>query len=113
VVTKGIKGNEMMTLTHATASSDSYARRYLLKDIFNVAIGEGDTDGNNPFVSKRKPDEEKEYQERCKHFDKCLNADELKEHWMASRAWAREMKDEPAVNDFDYLKEKRKKELPK
>lgn len=110
VVTKGIKGNDMMTLTHATASSDSYARRYLLKDIFNVAIGEGDTDGN---ISKRKPEDEQEYQERCKHFDKCLNAEELKEHWMASRAWAREIKDETAVNDFDYLKEKRKKELAK
>jgi hypothetical protein len=43
---KGIKGNEMMTKTHATATADSYAMRYLVKKIFNIAIGEDDTDGN-------------------------------------------------------------------
>ena len=51
VVTKGIKGNEMMTPTHATAAADSYAKRYLVKDIFNLAIGEEDTDGNGPGLS--------------------------------------------------------------
>ena len=112
VVTTGIKGNEMMTPTHATGSADSYAKRYLVKDIFNIAIGEEDDDGNGAFVT-RNSDQDKEYQERCKHFDKCMTADELKEHWMSSRAWARSIKDETAVNDFDYLKEKRKKELPK
>lgn len=45
---KGIKGNVMMTPTHATGAADSYGKRYLLKDIFNVAIGEDDTDGNAP-----------------------------------------------------------------
>ena len=35
-----------MTKTHAAAAADSYAKRYLVKDIFNVAIGEDDTDGN-------------------------------------------------------------------
>jgi hypothetical protein len=111
VVTTGIKGNEMMTPTHATCAADSYAKRYLVKDIFNIAIGEDDTDGNAP--AQRRPEFQKEYEERCKHFDKCHSQDELKEHWMASRAWAREIKDETAVNDFDYLKEKRKKELAK
>lgn len=46
IVTTGIKGNAMMTATHGAASAGSYAKRYLLKDIFNVAIGEDDTDGN-------------------------------------------------------------------
>jgi hypothetical protein len=36
-----------MTKTHATATADSYAKRYLVKDIFNIAIGEGETDGNS------------------------------------------------------------------
>lgn len=48
IVTTGIKGNAMMTATHGAASAGSYAKRYLLKDIFNVAIGEDDTDGNAP-----------------------------------------------------------------
>lgn len=46
VVTKGPKGNDVMTATHATGSADAYAKRYLVKDIFNLAIGEDDDDGN-------------------------------------------------------------------
>jgi hypothetical protein len=43
---KGAKGNDVMTKTHATGSAVSYGMRYLLKLIFNVAIGEDDDDGN-------------------------------------------------------------------
>lgn len=46
--TKGPKGNDVMTPIHAEGAADSYARRYLLKGIFNVAIGEDDTDGVTP-----------------------------------------------------------------
>lgn len=45
---KGAKGGDVMTKTHATGSAHSYGRRYLLKDIFNIAIGEEDNDGNGP-----------------------------------------------------------------
>ena len=34
--------------THATGSAVSYGQRYLLKMIFNVAVGEDDRDGNDP-----------------------------------------------------------------
>lgn len=44
---KGAKGNAVMTSTHATGSAMSYGMRYLLKMIFNVAIGEDDDDGNS------------------------------------------------------------------
>jgi ERF superfamily len=43
---KGAKGGDVMTKTHATGSAHSYGRRYLLKNIFNIAIGENDNDGN-------------------------------------------------------------------
>lgn len=43
---KGAKGNDVMTKTHAAGSAMSYGQRYLLKLIFNVAIGEQDDDGN-------------------------------------------------------------------
>jgi len=46
VDTVGPKGNAVMTATQATGASDSYAKRYLVKDIFNIAIGEDDRDGN-------------------------------------------------------------------
>jgi hypothetical protein len=42
---KGAKGGDVMTKTHATGSAFTYGQRYLLKMIFNVAIGDDD-DGN-------------------------------------------------------------------
>ncbi len=37
---KGAKGGDVMTKTHAVGSAMSYGMRYLLKMIFNVAVGE-------------------------------------------------------------------------
>lgn len=45
---KGAKGGDVMTKTHAAGAAMSYGMRYLLKMIFNVAVGEDDTDGNPP-----------------------------------------------------------------
>jgi hypothetical protein len=42
---KGAKGGDVMTKTHATGSAMTYGQRYLLKMIFNIAIG-SDDDGN-------------------------------------------------------------------
>lgn len=47
---KGAKGGDVMTKTHAAGAAMSYGMRYLLKMIFNVAIGEDDADGNQPVV---------------------------------------------------------------
>jgi hypothetical protein len=49
---KGIKGNTMMTTTHAAASAISYARRYLLLMVFSLSI-DRDDDGNN---ASRRPE---------------------------------------------------------
>ena len=47
VSSKGAKGGDVMTPTHATGSGMSYAKRYLLLMIFNIAIGDDtDDDGN-------------------------------------------------------------------
>lgn len=45
---KGAKGGDVMTKTHAAGAAGSYGARYLLKGIFNVSVGEDDTDGNLP-----------------------------------------------------------------
>lgn len=45
---KGAKGGDVMTKTHATGAAYSYGARYLLKLIFNIAVGEDDSDGNDP-----------------------------------------------------------------
>jgi hypothetical protein len=44
---KGAKGGDVMTKTHAAGAAMSYGMRYLLKMIFNVAVGEDDDDGNS------------------------------------------------------------------
>ncbi len=51
---KGAKGGDVMTKTHAAGAAGSYGSRYLLKGIFNVAVGEDDRDGNGdePTVSE-------------------------------------------------------------
>jgi hypothetical protein len=52
---KGAKGGDVMTKTHAVGSAMSYGMRYLLKMIFNVAVGEDDDDGNR--AAQKAPDE--------------------------------------------------------
>ena len=47
---KGAKGGDVMTKTHATGAAMSYGARYLLKGIFNISIGEEDTDGNGAAI---------------------------------------------------------------
>lgn len=49
---KGAKGGDVMTKTHAAGSAMSYGMRYLLKLIFNVAIGEDDDDGNAASIPR-------------------------------------------------------------
>lgn len=53
---KGAKGGDVMTKTHAVGSALTYGQRYLLKLIFNIAIG-GDDDGNaagaNPITDEQ------------------------------------------------------------
>lgn len=55
---KGAKGGDVMTKTHAAGSAMSYGSRYLLKMIFNIAIGidSDDDDGNkaaNPPITEQ------------------------------------------------------------
>lgn len=59
---KGAKGGDVMTKTHAAGAAGSYGARYLLKGIWNVAVGEDDNDGNNsrapsPTVSQAQYEE--------------------------------------------------------
>ena len=53
---KGAKGGDVMTLTHAAGAAMSYGMRYLVKMIFNVAVGEDDRDGNAPEPVPQAPD---------------------------------------------------------
>lgn len=50
---KGPKGGDVMTKTHAAGSAMQYGMRYLLKLIFNIAIGKDD-DGNGASAQVEK-----------------------------------------------------------
>lgn len=52
---KGPKGNDVMTRTHATGAALSYGARYLVRLIFNVAVGDADDDGNGASPPKAPP----------------------------------------------------------
>lgn len=52
---KGAKGGDVMSKTHASGAASSYGARYLLKGIFNVAVGEDDRDGNKPAEAPEPP----------------------------------------------------------
>lgn len=53
---KGAKGNDVMTKTHATGSATQYGMRYLLKMIFNVAIGDDPDDDDGNAAHQPEPD---------------------------------------------------------
>src|SRR5262249_60274341 len=50
---RGAKGGDPMSRPHATASALSYGMRYLLRLIFNIAVGEGDDDGNKAAAQQQ------------------------------------------------------------
>lgn len=51
---KGAKGGDVMTKTHARSSAKSYGSRYILKNMFAIAIGQDDRDGNEvqPLITE-------------------------------------------------------------
>lgn len=90
IVTTGPQGKAVMTLTHATGSADAYGRRYLLKDIFNIAIGEDDNDGNG------RPRME-DVEEKVEWIQNARNYDEMDRLFKPAYAKAFELKDQGAI----------------
>jgi ERF superfamily protein len=106
---KGAKGGDVMTKTHARGSAGSYGMRYLLKMIFNIAIGEDDNDGNGPGPRA----DQDELAERLAHFKKCETFPELEEHYRNSYLWAKKAGDQRALDAIVATKNSRKTELRK
>jgi hypothetical protein len=74
---KGAKGGDVMTKTHASGAADSYGKRYLLKNIWNVAIGEDDNDGNGAKQGLS----EAEFEAFKKKIEATLTKTAAKEAW--------------------------------
>lgn len=100
---KGAKGGDVMTKTHATGAADSYGKRYLVKDIFNIAIGEDDKDGNSPKYA--------ELEERIDWIWNCRNIDELQRIFKAAYKEARDVGDQNALKDLIAAKDNKVKDL--
>jgi ERF superfamily len=112
--TKGPKGGDVMTPIHADASADSYAKRYLLKNIFNIAIGDDDNDGNgNGSEAVHIP--QTRIDELCRRI---ANAKDMQGLFDSYSAAANEVKknapyDRAALGQIIRAKEVQKKELAK
>lgn len=100
---KGAKGGDVMTKTHATGAAATYGMRYLLKMIFNVAIGEDDTDGNMPTAPEDLLDESI-VMDFVDSIEGSATPDELKRNYQAAQKAG--AKDASALKAFDAAKRK-------
>jgi len=106
---KGAKGGDVMTKTHATGAATSYGMRYLLKMIFNVAVGEDDDDGNGSGNGKELD---------LAYFDRAISLIEaadslsmLQVTFVEAYKSAQKINDTAAMKQFTAAKDKRKEEL--
>lgn len=100
---KGAKGGDVMTKTHAAAAADSYAKRYLVKDIFNVAIGQDDDDGN-----LMPENQEKDF---LLAIEESTNKEELEKAYKTAIAAGLKAQDQGAVKLFMEARKKRQMKL--
>lgn len=105
---KGAKGNDVMTRTHAVGAASSYGSRYLLKMIFNVAVGETDDDGNGTSGQRMAEPTLLSYLDS---IASAANVDELRVRYMEAYKVAQELGDRDAMAAFERKKDARKKEL--
>jgi len=98
----------VMTATQATGASDSYAKRYLVKDIFNIAVGEEDIDGNATNADLLPADKVAEQEEWIGNASTLV---ELQKLFANAYREADAAKDKAAQARYIRAKDARKKEL--
>ncbi len=108
--TKGPKGGDVMTPIHADASADSYAKRYLLKNIFNIAIGQDDNDGNPATEDSAavKPDR---MTEMLGELRRASSRDQLRKVFQFAYSEASKINDRRAMAAYIVTKDVRMREL--
>jgi hypothetical protein len=100
----------------ARNSTVSYLQRYTLLTASGMAAKNQDDDGQaagKPPATTKSKMNEKEYKERCEFFPKCSVLTELQDHWHASYGEAKKIGDRDAMEEFNRLKDERKKVLLK
>jgi hypothetical protein len=78
---KGAKGGDVMTKTHAQGAAVTYGQRYLLKMIFNIAVGEDDDGNGGKSLRDRSPG----FDAAVAAVNACATLDALKA-WKAKNA---------------------------
>lgn len=109
--TKGPKGGDVMTPIHADASADSYAKRYLLKNIFNIAIGEDDDDGNGNGNGSDVKLPQSRLEKMLGEIRGAKTLDQLRQVYTSAYKEARKAEDRRAMACYITAKDIRKKEL--
>jgi hypothetical protein len=104
---RGPKGGAVMTRTHATGSAMQYGMRYLLKSIFNIAIGVDD-DGNAATGGQVDPNR---LAEHCEWMASAKDMEELRKLFTNAYREATEAGDKQAQNAYIAAKNKRRKEI--
>jgi ERF superfamily len=106
---KGPKGGAVMNKVHAMGAGVAYGMRYLLKMIFNVAVGEEDNDGNAIVDSAPKMSDERfiDLQNEIQE----ARPEELREVFAVAYREAKGLNDQQAMKDFVKTYEARKTEL--
>lgn len=82
---KGAKGGDVMTKTHATGSATAYGQRYLLKLIFNLAIGfdPDDDDGNGAGEEQVEENSDRDWINRAQALRSLPDYDALRAKMLA------------------------------
>jgi hypothetical protein len=99
-------------------SAITYLKACTFESICGIASSDAnlDDDGNAAGANSAKPTQrmdETEYKERCAFFPKCSTVKELHDHWHASYGEAKKIGDSTAMEEFNRLKDERKKSLLK
>jgi hypothetical protein len=102
---KGAKGGDVMTKTHATGAAMSYGARYLLKYIFNIAVGEDDVDGDTSALPEDLVVQSLDGIANCNDLQELLNV------YKTAYKIASDNNDQQAMKAYIAAKDKRKKEL--
>ena len=89
---KGAKGGDVMTKTHATGAAMQYGMRYLLKYIFNIAVGDLDDDGNCLSVETATANLQK--------ISESADLEKLKQNFRAAYEEAEKAKDKGSMSAF-------------
>jgi hypothetical protein len=107
---KGAKGGDVMTKTHAAGSANSYGKRYLLLDIFNIAVGEHDDDGNAAGAGTG-PKKLDDLVDRLDAIGSSRSRDELMTISRKAYNDAQALQDKDSMREIVAARDRRKKEL--